>query len=203
MPFFFKSSSHSKENPLSTRKRLAEWGLKNTPKFGIHGKFIARCIKVYDGDTCTVAFFLREDDEVPVQINCRMSGYDSPEIGKAKTVKEKEEGKKCRDALSALIFEKDVIVDFSDTHEKWGRGLGTIWINWDESIVTKIGNYTIPTTMSIDHTDTTCMLNINQWMIENTLCSVYNGGTKTSFEQMCLDFENKKKKILERSLTLF
>ena len=84
-----------------------------------HGKVI----KVYDGDTITIASKLCDKMyRFPVRLN----GIDTPEI-KGKTATEKELAKKARDALSNIVMDKMVVLKNVST-EKYGRLLADVYI---------------------------------------------------------------------------
>ena len=110
---------------------------------------IGTVVKVYDGDTFTIASKLPNTTEPIYRFSVRLNGIDSPEI-KGKTVIEKELAKVSRDALSKLIFNKIVTLQ-NVTTEKYGRILADVYI--DE-------------------------LYVNHWMLENGYAIKYDGGTK-------------------------
>ena len=64
-----------------------------------------RVIKVYDGDTITIASKLPFDNSPLYRLSVRLNGIDTPEI-KGKTEDEKTAAKQARDALSNLILNK-------------------------------------------------------------------------------------------------
>jgi micrococcal nuclease len=102
---------------------------KNTPKFCVKGKYIAKCVKVYDGDTITVAI-VPFDGFAPCRFSCRCLRYNTAEI----RTKDKEEKKKAvvaRDYLRGLILDKiieiDVVNDGND--DPYGRLLVEVFID--------------------------------------------------------------------------
>ena len=109
-----------------------------------------KVIKVYDGDTITVASKLPFRNSPIYRFSVRLLGIDSPEI-KGHTEAEKALAKKSRDALSVLIYEKNVILKDVST-EKYGRLLANVYIN---------------------------DLHVNKWMLDNKYAIEYDGGTKT------------------------
>ena len=66
-----------------------------------------RVIKVYDGDTITIAAKLPFDNSPLYRLSVRLNGIDTPEI-KGKTDDEKIAAKQVKDALSNLILNKRV-----------------------------------------------------------------------------------------------
>lgn len=106
----------------------------------------AEILDVHDGDSIKVILDLGLSTKVKTSI--RMLSINAPEL----SGKTKPDGIKSRDALIALLTDKDgkfkpVIVEtIKDTkREKYGRLLGIIWVLQDD------GSY----------------LNANQWMVDN------------------------------------
>jgi endonuclease YncB( thermonuclease family) len=109
-----------------------------------------KVVKVYDGDTITVATTLPlKNDSRVFRFRVRLRHIDSPEI-KGSTPKEKQLAIKARDALHAKIFDKIVRLENNGT-EKWGRVLADVY--YDD-------------------------IYINQWMLDNNFAVPYEGGTK-------------------------
>jgi endonuclease YncB( thermonuclease family) len=103
---------------------LAECSLGSCPKFAVSGEFFAKVVKVYDGDTITVA--MKPFSELGVrQFQVRMHGYDSPEIrpprsavGRERTI---ERAREARDALAAMILDEIVLLEVLPENDKYGR----------------------------------------------------------------------------------
>jgi endonuclease YncB( thermonuclease family) len=108
-----------------------------------------KVIKVYDGDTITIAAKLPYKDSPIYRFSIRLSGIDSPEI-KGKTPNEKLLAIKARDALSDVIMNKIVYLEIVG-REKYGRLLADVYYDGK---------------------------NMNKWMIENKYSVSYDGGTK-------------------------
>ena len=108
-----------------------------------------KVIKVYDGDTITIASLLPNTTEPIYRFSVRLNGIDSAEI-KGKTKAEKEIAEKARDALYDLIFGKIVYLTNTNT-EKYGRILADVYCDG---------------------------LHINKWMLDNEFAVPYDGGTK-------------------------
>jgi endonuclease YncB( thermonuclease family) len=108
-----------------------------------------KVIKVYDGDTITIASKLPYDISSIYRFSIRLRGIDSPEI-KYKTNAEKLLAIKSRDALSNMILNKKVYLK-NIGNEKYGRILADVYID---------------------------NIHINKWMIDNKYAVKYNGGTK-------------------------
>lgn len=114
-------------------------------------------IKVYDGDTITIAANLPHDPEkVMYRFSVRLNGIDSPEM-KGKTNEEKEAAKTSQHALETLILNKKVTLENTKT-EKYGRILATIYCE-----------------------EAGIKISLNQWMLDNGFAVPYDGGTKDVF----------------------
>ncbi len=93
-------------NVEELNEKFSNWNVQNTPKFGIRGKKICKCIEVTSGDSCKLIFF-EEYNKFPWQIQCRMWGYCSP---KKKNAEEEEiEGFLSTAVLESLIEDKVVV----------------------------------------------------------------------------------------------
>ena len=95
----------------------------------------AKVLKVYDGDTITVALDLGFG--ISMKTRVRLAGIDAPEIRGG----EREEGLKTRDYLRALILHQNVIIETrKDKKGKYGRYIGVVYhqdINVNELLVEK------------------------------------------------------------------
>ncbi len=110
-------------------------------------------IKVYDGDTITIASKLPYDASPLYRLSVRLNGIDTPEI-KGKNDDEKEAAKAARNALSNLIYGKQIRLE-NIKSEKYGRILADVYLN---------------------------QLHINDWLIRERYAVAYDGGTKKSPE---------------------
>ena len=108
-----------------------------------------RVIKVYDGDTITIASKLPFNDSPLYRLSVRLNGIDTPEI-KGKTEDEKLAAKQTRDALAGLILNKYVTLKNIQT-EKYGRILADVYFG---------------------------DLHLNEWLIKEKYAVKYDGGTK-------------------------
>jgi len=127
---------------LNLKKRT----LTNTRKFTFNGsKFITKCVKVYDGDTVTVAFNPFNDEKYYL-FSVRLNGIDTPEL-RTKSLEEKNKAIVSRDMLRSLILDKIITIDCKN-FDKYGRIIADIYdVN---------GN------------------NINKWMLENNFAQPYS-----------------------------
>lgn len=106
-------------------------------------------VKVYDGDTITIASKLPYNDSPLYRFHVRLNGIDTPEI-KGKSPHEKELAKLARDSLHGLIFGKYVILKKTSS-EKYGRILADVYCG---------------------------DINVGEWMINNKYAVKYHGGKK-------------------------
>lgn len=107
-------------------------------------------IKVYDGDTITIAAHIPIPDSPLYRFSVRLLGIDCAEI-KGKTVAEKEIATKARSALSTKILNKTVQLK-NVSLEKYGRLLADVYLDG---------------------------VHLNQWMLDNGHAVAYDGGTKS------------------------
>ena len=112
-------------------------------------------IKVYDGDTITVAAKLPYPDSPLYRFRVRLLGIDSPEMN-GKTTEEKKAAREAQKALESLILNKTVFIK-NRGQEKYGRILANVYIDNDE------------------------MLFVNKWLIDNKYAVPYDGKTKPDF----------------------
>ena len=108
-----------------------------------------KVIKVYDGDTITIASKIPTTDLPIYRFRVRLSRIDSAEI-KGHTETEKKLAIQARDALHKLIFGKIVTLK-NLSIEKYGRILADVYLD------------------DID---------ISQWMLDNKYAIPYDGGKK-------------------------
>jgi len=108
-----------------------------------------KVIKVYDGDTITVAAYLPESNKQVYKFSVRLRGIDSPEL-RGSSAAEKKHAIVARDALSERILDKYVNIKNVST-EKYGRLLADVY--FEET-------------------------NMNDWMVSNNYAVEYDGGTK-------------------------
>ena len=107
-------------------------------------------VKVYDGDTITIASRMPYDNSPMYRFSVRLNGIDTPEI-KGVTEDEKSMAIEARNKLSELIMNKRVFLK-NVSSEKYGRILADVYL--DDTI------------------------HINQWMIDNRYAVKYDGGKK-------------------------
>ena len=108
-----------------------------------------KVIKVYDGDTITVAAYLPESNKRVYKFSIRLRGIDSPEL-RGSSATEKKHAIVARDALSKRILDQYVNIKNVST-EKYGRLLADVY--FEET-------------------------NMNDWMVSNNYAVEYDGGTK-------------------------
>ena len=108
-------------------------------------------IKVYDGDTITIASKMPYENSPLFRFQVRLNGIDTPEI-KSKNENEKQLAKNARDSLGKLIMHKIITLQ-NVKNEKYGRILADVYLD---------------------------DLHINQWMIDQHFAVAYDGKTKQS-----------------------
>lgn len=110
-------------------------------------------IKVYDGDTITIASVINGMKNSPLyRFSVRLNGIDTPELKGGKNEQEKQCAILARDWLSGKILNKKVELRNVQT-EKYGRILAEVWFN---------------------------NTNMNEEMIKKRFAVRYDGGTKVS-----------------------
>jgi len=107
------------------------------------------CIKVYDGDTITIASKLPYPNSPLYRFSVRLNGIDCPEI-KGKDQDEKECAQLAKKEMTELVLNKVVTLKNCQT-EKYGRILADVYMN---------------------------DMHLNNHMIAKRLAVYYNGGTK-------------------------
>jgi endonuclease YncB( thermonuclease family) len=108
-----------------------------------------RVIKVYDGDTITIASKLPYDESPMYRISIRLNGIDTPEM-KGNSEDERIAAINARDYVSKLILNKFIRLENVNS-EKYGRTLADVYI----------GN-----------------INLNELLIKERYAVSYDGGTK-------------------------
>jgi micrococcal nuclease len=136
----------SKKNEGPSKEDTIKW--EDTTKFTvpING---GQVIKVYDGDTITVAARLPMMNSPIYRFSVRLNGIDTPEL-KGKCEDEREAAKNAKDTLSELILNKQVTLKNVDT-EKYGRILADVYIG---------------------------DVHVNKWLIDEKFALPYDGGAK-------------------------
>lgn len=111
-------------NRLSFIMQLELCTYENTPRFSFVGQVIrAKCVKVYDGDSCTVVF---DTSGKNCRHSIRLDGYDCPEL-RSKSPMEKKCAVLARDFLASVILDTIVQLKCKD-FDKYGRILADIEI---------------------------------------------------------------------------
>jgi endonuclease YncB( thermonuclease family) len=138
-------------NNISTIELLENIKDVKIPKFSLKGQeFYAKCVKVYDGDTCHLIFYYNSKLS---RFICRMEGYNSAEL-KTKDENEKLKAIEAKNKLSEFILNKVVLIKCGD-FELYGRLLATIYL--------------------LDENKIPWLASINMLMIEQGFGKEYNG----------------------------
>jgi len=79
-------------------EKLKQLKNNDVEEFSLRGKeFIGKVVDVYDGDTCKIVFYLKDD---LIKFTCRLYGINAPELKPLKTkenrLEEIENGKKAK-----------------------------------------------------------------------------------------------------------
>ena len=148
----------------STSKRIPKLiEYKNTTPFIVPLKK-GTVVKVYDGDTITVANTLPIiDDDTIYRFSVRLNGIDTPELRGGKNEDEKTLAIMARDFLSGKIMHKQVELRDVKT-EKYGRLLADVWFQGKS---------------------------MNSLMVEKRFAVEYDGGTKLSPDNWMTFYNNK------------
>lgn len=103
---------------------FANLAIKQPEKHGIGARFPAYAKRIIDGDTIEIAFYEGyscDNTRTVVKENIRLAHINAPEIH-TKDAQEKERALRSKDALSALVSGKNLMVTFTK-REKFGRPL--------------------------------------------------------------------------------
>ena len=114
--------------------------------------YLCKVIKVYDGDTITVATKLYTPDSPIYRFSVRLAGIDTPEI-RGSTTAEKMAAVNCRDVLSDMIMGKIVFLK-NVQFEKYGRLLADVYLG---------------------------DLHLNKYLLDNKYAVSYDGGKKINY----------------------
>jgi endonuclease YncB( thermonuclease family) len=118
-------------------------------------------VKVYDGDTITIATHLNGDTKTLYKFSVRLARIDCPEL-RTKDETEKRCAIIARDRLYMFINTMGNLVRLENVgYDKYGRILAEVYI-LNKRHMGKEG------------------MNLSNWMIEQKLAVPYNGGTKQS-----------------------
>lgn len=126
-----------------------------------------RVIKVYDGDTITIASYLSHDKDKLYKFNIRILGVDCPEI-KSKNENEKKVAIIARDKLKDLILGKIIELKNLKNDKYGGRYNANVFIDG---------------------------LSCSEWLIDNRLAVEYDGGKKKNIEDWLLFYNNNNNNI--------
>ena len=158
---------HLKQSLFTIEDPSIEW--KNTIPF-IPPVTTGQVIKVYDGDTITIAAKIAIPNSPLYRFSIRLNGIDAPEI-KGRTDDEKESALKARHALEKLILHKYVELKNTKT-EKYGRILADVYLG---------------------------SLHINQWLLNEKLVVPYDGAAKQS-PASWLEYNNQTANIIAEGI---
>lgn len=123
---------------------------------------------VYDGDTCKIIFM--HGGIVPMKINLRILGIDTPEIRPRKCdnplwALEKHAARLVRDVVADMIKNRLVLVKMTKWDKFGGRILGNLYFYSDENPQTSLADY----------------------LIQKKLAKCYEGGKKITYDKTDLE----------------
>jgi len=157
-------------NSYDNNKRISELSLENCETY-IPPINFAKVIKVYDGDTITIGTLINHNNITkPYKFSLRLYGIDAPEI-RTKNIIEKKAGLFVKNELQEMILNKIVLINLEKKPDKYGRLLGTIFLQHNNHI--HIDNNSI---------DDKHYININKWLIDKEYCYEYYGDTKKNID---------------------
>jgi endonuclease YncB( thermonuclease family) len=158
----FKQNSDNDENYiLLDKKNLSKYN--NSKNYLVDGTDITkydcvdwafpikggRVIKVYDGDTITIATKLPYDESPLYKLQVRLNSIDTPEL-KGSNDDEKQAAKFAQDFVSKMVLNKYVRLE-NIRSEKYGRVLADVFVG---------------------------EINLNELLIKERYAVTYNGGHK-------------------------
>ena len=137
---------------------------KDIPLFSLEGMVkMCKVVEVYDGDSCKIV--LRLDGIGLVKFNCRMNGYDTPEMRPPRDQEGREAeilaAKAAKKRLIDLIMGDKLVCVKCGKFDKYGRLLVDAYFNEEECLMDRIS--------------------VNQMMINEGFGYAYDGGTKKKF----------------------
>jgi micrococcal nuclease len=137
---------------------------------------MGKCIKVYDGDTITIASRLENSlDKTAYRFNIRLLGIDTPEI-RTSNSEEKEVAIKVRDNLKEMILGKNIMIERGAKRDKYGRILAHVYLPNDDYNWEQVGGG------KDNENEFSNMTHINQYLIDHNMALEYNGGTKQKID---------------------
>ena len=134
--------------PFRPPKYLQDIGYHDCKRF-IPDIQYAKVVKVYDGDTITVASKYPKNGKKLYRFSVRLAGIDAPEMN-ADSFIERVEANISKEQLHSLIYNETVRLD-NVRIEKYGRLLADVYIR---------------------------DLHVNNWLLENNYAVPYFGGAK-------------------------
>lgn len=153
----YAPSTEDRDNFLSeSNLELHNANYRNTIKF-IPNIKIGKVIKVYDGDTITIAAKICKCSNV-YRFNIRLMEIDTPEL-RTSNENEKKAARFVQRRLEDLIMNKIVETKIIGT-DKYGRLLGFVYVRLEDGV----------------------QINISRWLLDNRYGVFYDGGKKKTPE---------------------
>lgn len=144
-----EEKEEDKEEEKETNKEDKKtWTWKNTVPF-VPPFTSGMVIKVYDGDTITIASRLPIESSPVYRMSVRLNGIDCPEM-KTLDNREKQCAMLAKEEMARLVLGKEIVLK-NTTTEKYGRLLADVYVDG---------------------------LHVNQHMLDKRLAVPYGGNTK-------------------------
>jgi endonuclease YncB( thermonuclease family) len=144
----------------------------DVPFFCLQGyKTMAKCVKIYDGDTGTFVFFLNGK---PFKFRIRLSNIDTAEL-KSDDPEEVKLALEAKETLEGLIGNELVYIECGK-FDKYGRVLGKIY------------------------RDNKKELCFNDYLLEKNLAYEYDGGKRKHFREWYKNEKTKERNIIDDNI---
>jgi endonuclease YncB( thermonuclease family) len=131
-----------------------------------------KVVKVYDGDTITIATRLKGDDTI-YKFSVRLARVDAPELRTRNEI-EKKAGYVVRDHLDNFICGKMVCLK-NVGYDKYGRILAEVYLLKSPAIEIK-RMYMNGESPFVEE------INVSDWLLSNRYVVPYDGGTKANID---------------------
>ena len=162
-------SNENQDNENIKIKEILSTATYDTCKLFIPPVKYGKVIKVYDGDTITIASQVYGE---MYRFQVRLAGIDTPEI-KTKNENEKILAQRAKNALTEMVGGK--IVELKNvTYDKYGRILADVYLCHGDDYI-------------LSDKNKENQFHVNAWLIEKGHAVKYDGGKKVMSEYWMLD----------------
>lgn len=140
----------------------------------------AKVVSCYDGDTFAAVMTIGTCEQL-WKFDCRMLGYDAPEMKPLKTIANREEIKVA--ALRSKIALASFLCDGIDTSKSYTSKEIDAVVKLNKRIIElRCKEFDKYGRVLVEVPNTAADSTVNSWMIENKYGYPYSGGTKKVFE---------------------